>query len=537
VSLLGWGSVPGAPGEVRAFMQRRVGSALAIVTTIWGVGAVLATFLAVSAGERIEGSSLVRAGVHLGTPVALALLWIATRSGRRSLGWLAAADIAATLLQGVALGVMIASAVPIAHLRPDMSLVLGFTYILATRAAVIPSTVTTTAVIGVLTSVPVVAGTYLLFRQAQLSGTAREILSGGVTPATLALADSMFCALSVLATAMISAAIHRLSRAVLRAQQLGQYTLEAKIGEGGMGIVYRARHALLRRPTAIKLLPAARAGAETVARFEREVQLTSQLTHPNTVAIYDYGRTPDNEFYYAMEFLDGIDLEELVAHDGPQPPGRVRHLLRQIAGALAEAHARGVVHRDVKPSNIMLCERGLLPDVVKVLDFGLARELEGGRSDVTQAGQLAGTPLYMSPEQVRSEPLDGRSDLYALGAVGYHLLTGQPVFSARTAVEVLAKHLHEPVEPPSKVLGRPLPPSLERLLLECLAKEPTARPASAAAVVSALDAAGGVPPWTDDDARRWWRERAPDMKARRGGAGAVSPVARTVAVDLGHRGA
>ena len=203
-----------------------------------------------------------------------------------------------------------------------------------------------------------------------------------------------------------------------------------------MGIVYRAHHALLRRPTAVKLLPAGRAGESNLSRFEREVQLTSSLTHPNTVAIYDYGHTPDGIFYYAMEYLDGMDLEELVELDGAQDPARVVHVLRQVCGALAEAHGVGLVHRDIKPANILLCERGGIPDTAKVVDFGLVKQLStsGVGPGVSTVNNIMGTPLYLSPEAITSpEKVDARSDLYALGAVAYYLVTGKAVFEGRDA--------------------------------------------------------------------------------------------------------
>jgi len=204
-------------------------------------------------------------------------------------------------------------------------------------------------------------------------------------------------------------------------RRLGQYTLERKIGAGGMGIVYRASHAMLRRPTAIKLLPPDRAGEASIARFEREVQMTAQLSHPNTVAIYDYGRTPEGVFYYAMEYLDGINLEDLVRTYGAQPAGRVLAILDQVCGALAEAHERGLVHRDIKPANIILTERGGEPDVAKVVDFGLVKPIvtDDPRLTMSMPGVMTGTPLYLSPESLTSpESGDPRSDLYALGAVG-----------------------------------------------------------------------------------------------------------------------
>ena len=211
---------------------------------------------------------------------------------------------------------------------------------------------------------------------------------------------------------------------------------------------------MLRRPTAIKLLPPERAGEDNLARFEREVQLTAQLTHPNTVAIYDYGRTPDGVFYYAMEYLDGINLEELVRAARPAA-GRAASSASstQVCGALAEAHGRGLIHRDIKPANIILYERGGEPDVAKVVDFGLVKRADGRRArrDVTSAIVLTGTPLYMSPEAITTpDAVDARSDLYALGAVGYFLLTGKPVFEAASMAEAFGHHLHTVPMPPSQ---------------------------------------------------------------------------------------
>jgi serine/threonine-protein kinase len=287
--------------------------------------------------------------------------------------------------------------------------------------------------------------------------------------------------------------------------QLGQYTLLEKIGEGGMGAVYRASHALLRRPTAVKLLPADKAGAERIKRFEREVQVTSQLTHPNTVAIFDYGRTPDGVFYYAMEYLEGLTLEEVVRADGPQHPGRIVQILRQVAASLAEAHAMSVVHRDIKPSNIILVpERGGEPDVVKVVDFGLVKELDDDARAITIAGRIAGTPHYLSPEAISAPDRVGpHSDIYALGCVGYYLLTGQRVFEGRTAVEICGHHLHSLPALPGERLGRPVPELLSALIMACLQKDPDRRP-TAKGMIALIDGGLDVPPWSSDQARAWW---------------------------------
>jgi eukaryotic-like serine/threonine-protein kinase len=540
-ALFRWGSVPGTPEEVRAFLQRRVSIYLGFATLLWGAGALVSsTMILLQERDALSGANAVRTALHFLAPALMAVMWAVCRRGRRSLSWLTTAELVTSVLQGLVLGVMIYAAHPLARFRPDLALLLALTWLVVARAAVVPGTPTRTMVFGLVTCVPVCVGTWLMYRQAFAGGGGAGFYpSPDTSPATFTGWVAFLSVFSVAVSGFVSGVIYGLQRAVQQARQLGQYTLEARIGAGGMGTVFRARHALLRRPTAIKLLARDRHGPENVARFEREVQITSQLSHPNTIAIYDYGRTPDDLFYYAMEYLDGLDLETLVRGDGPQPPARVRHLLRQVLGALAEAHARGLIHRDVKPSNVMLCERGLIPDFVKVLDFGLVRDFNKGGDDVvlTGAGALTGTPLYMSPEMIRGEPLDARSDLYAVGALGYHLLAGRPVFTATTAVEIWAHHLHTAPEVPSKHLGRPLPGPLEALLISCLHKDPARRPADASALLAALDAIPGLPEWTAEDARRWWRERGVQVRDHVRGARErpCAPGAETVAVSMGSR--
>jgi serine/threonine-protein kinase len=329
--------------------------------------------------------------------------------------------------------------------------------------------------------------------------------------------------ISALLALMLSAfmQIYQLRREVHAALRLGQYTLVEKLGEGGMGVVYRARHAMLRRATAIKLLPPGKRSTEDITRFEREVQLTSQLAHPNTISVYDYGRTADGVFYYAMEFIDGIALEDLVANEGPLPASRVVHILMQVCGALDEAHARGIIHRDIKPANLMLTERGGIPDFVKVLDFGLVKEI---LSDVpigqSRGTPLLGTPLYISPEAILSGAVDARSDLYALGAVAYYLVTGETVFDGESLVEVCVQHLSKAPIPPSLRTTAPVPASLEALILRCLAKVPDDRPASATLLrKELLLIQAEVGAFDEQSAHAWWQERGralvADLSAKR----------------------
>jgi hypothetical protein len=321
----------------------------------------------------------------------------------------------------------------------------------------------------------------------------------------------VLAAVAVFLLMRLARRLHESARkAALKAKQLGQYALDGEIGSGGFGTVYRGHHALMRRPVAVKLLDPRQANEHSITRFEREVQLTCQLTHPNTIALYDYGRTPDGLFYYAMEYLEGLALDKLVQGFGRQPEGRVIHILRQVCGSLAEAHAQGLVHRDIKPANIFLTRRGGIPDFVKVLDFGLvkARNLEG-QVELTGATATLGTPLYMSPEAVRHpECVDASSDLYSLGCVGYYLLTGEPVFAGLSVGEVLMDQVESPPEKPSARLQGPVSPDLEALLMSCLAKKPAERPASADAFEAALAKCAAVPRWTRAEADEWWRKRA-----------------------------
>jgi eukaryotic-like serine/threonine-protein kinase len=305
----------------------------------------------------------------------------------------------------------------------------------------------------------------------------------------------------------------RMSRQVRQAREMGSYRLGELIGQGGMGEVWQAHHRLLARPAAIKLIRPVRGltGAETasrtaVQRFRREAEAAASLRSPHTIQLYDFGVTADGRFYLVMELLDGIDLESLVRRFGPQPGARVVHLLRQACHSLGEAHARGLVHRDIKPANIHLCRLGLEYDFVKVLDFGLVKPEAGStaaRTLLSEPSLTPGTPAYMAPEMVTGDSLDGRLDLYALGCVGYFLLTGELVFQADSALGMIGHHLRAVPIPPSVRSGRPTPPGVDSVILACLAKEPADRPATALELCRLLESLD-IPPWTQDDARAWW---------------------------------
>ena len=323
----------------------------------------------------------------------------------------------------------------------------------------------------------------------------------------LGAAPALACALALLASAggLGSWELRRKARRLARtARRLGQYQLEARIASGGMGTVYRARHALLRRPTAIKIANEERSASS----FEAEARITSTLTHPNTIVVYDYGRGSDGSFYCAMEYIEGYDLEQLVERHGPLPAARVIRLLLQAAGSLQEAHERGLVHRDVKPSNIMLTQRGGTNDFVKVLDFGLARSQGGPTTSAEPSVTFAGTPGYAAPEVIAGGTATPASDVFSLGAVGHYLLAARGPFSTPgSSTESLTRTLSAPPEP----LPLGVPEALGRVVAACLSKAESERPASMATLAERLRSAlGSCEPWTRQDADRWWSEHPPE---------------------------
>jgi tRNA A-37 threonylcarbamoyl transferase component Bud32 len=313
--------------------------------------------------------------------------------------------------------------------------------------------------------------------------------------------------LSVFGAAKTEALREQVREAQAAVREMGQYRLRKKLGHGGMGEVYLAEHSLMKRPCALKRIHAKFLdNPEQVRRFEREVRATSQLRHPNTVTIYDYGRADDGTFYYAMEYVPGMSLEEIVGRHGPMPPERVVHVLRQTVGALREAHGQGLVHRDIKPSNILVCPAGIPHDQAKLVDFGLVHTPGLDDEDlrkITREGLIVGTPEYMSPEQASGGALDGRSDLFSLGSVAYYVLTGKEGFNRGNPVPTLMAVVGEEPTPIASLVG-PVPADVLRVVAKCLAKRPADRYQSAAELEADLSGCECYGDWTADRAAAWW---------------------------------
>ena len=323
--------------------------------------------------------------------------------------------------------------------------------------------------------------------------------------------------LIVTATAYFaSSVLYRMGQDMQRAHELGSYHLEDRLGSGGMGEVWRARHRMLARPAAIKMirkeiLHGHDASDAALERFAREAEATAELQSPHTVNLYDFGMSADGRLYYVMELLDGIDLRTLVERFGPMEQERVVRVLRQVCQSLEEAHQHGLIHRDIKPGNIVLTRFALETDFVKVLDFGLvkrAAELTGEAASLSQTGQISGTPAYLAPEVALGEAMDGRADLYSLGCTAYWMLTGEPVFSEATAMKMVIAHVTREPPPLREHMVAPLSPELEMLVMSCLAKDPNDRPASAAELAEALDMIDLPQSWSAERAATWWQTHA-----------------------------
>ncbi len=521
-------ALPGDVDEARAFLQSRIALFCAVGAWICAVLLAAANVAWILLGGQGVLESFSKPS-NLPTLISLLAFLVIRRFCRREqelpMGRLMLLDALCVMIPAVAVAFPDAQD-NAAGIAPLLA-VLVTSDVLILRAVTIPSTWRRTLVIGLISTLPV-----------QLSpfynpGAIQEFMTHNPVPMRHVLLF-LWAMIGVAGASVASQVIYGLRRSIRQARQLGQYHLVEKIGAGGMGVVYRASHALLRRPTAVKLLLPEKAGPADLARFEREVQATSQLTSPHTVPIYDFGHTPEGLFYYAMELLEGEDLERMVRRHGPLPFPRVIHVLRQVCESLAEAHDMGLVHRDVKPGNVVLGPRGGRFDVVTVLDFGLVKSIDAGPLEAgsKEGGQVAGSPHYMAPEAIQGKQVDPRADIYALGAVGYFLLAGEPVFEGETFLDVLAKHLDEAPIPPSRRAGVEIPEELEALILACLAKRPEDRPQDARTLGARLATMAAAFPWTDEDARKLW-ESTRDVPAT--ATDAPGDEEKTIIVDMSRR--
>ena len=463
------------------------------------------------------GFLILHGAIVCGMAAALAVLWSAlplSDRGVRALEFVVF-GLAAAYLSAHQYDLMVRSALPAGHETDFVAAVkttlIGTILLTFAYCMLIPNTWRAAArVAAAIVTVPVATELFLLIRHPHVVESVWGFANAARVGEDVAV---MFVAasLSVYGTHVINT----LRNEAVEARQLNQYRLGRRLGSGGMGEVYLAEHQLLKRPCALKLIrPASAADPATLSRFEREVRATARLSHPNTVEIYDYGQTRDGTFFYVMEYLPGLSLDELVRRHGPMPAARVIYLLRQVCGALAEAHAAGLIHRDVKPANIHVCHRGGRYDVAKLLDFGLVTaitpELTGASTlEARREARVRGTPMYMAPEQVTgSLVLDPRCDLYALGAVAYMLLTGRPPFEGDDSTRVMTAQVRDPVAPPR--LTRPdVPEDLEAVVLRCLAKWPDRRFPDAPSLYQALASCAAAADWDDTRAELWWRQFEP----------------------------
>jgi serine/threonine-protein kinase len=489
--------------------------------------------------RRLAVAGAISAGIHLVYLVLYRTVWIATAhdvgfatgivglvasivcaaylfTGSRNAFQVAVAAIATEILLTFALGT--SDAWSLSYDRP-VSQVPWAGVVIVSFAHMIPATPRVVLAASLVSAATTPLAMALVF-----------FLKGRVWPeasiTASALLPGFFCALLAWAPAN---AIQRLGAAVQRARRVGSYELSKQLGSGGMGEVWLAHHRLLARPAAVKLIKTERLGAKdettralVLSRFEKEAKVTANLDSPHTVELYDFGVSSNGELYYVMELLDGVDAETLVERFGPLPSERVAYLLMQACDSLEEAHQRGLVHRDVKPANLFISRKGVEFDFLKVLDFGLvkhwhseneselAKAFSSANLGNTAIGQIVGTPAYLAPEAaVSEEGVDHRTDLYAIGCVGYWLLTASTVFDDATAMGMAIAHVTKVPEPPSSRIAGPIAPELERIVLRCLAKDPHDRPASARELRELLSSIRFAEPWSRERAALWWHDRSP----------------------------
>jgi eukaryotic-like serine/threonine-protein kinase len=515
------------PEDLLREASRRLGVMSLLSAVLWVLGTVLYHIV-----DRIIDQSDTRwiepqpsDAIAVASVIVSLALFIYTRRSTRQPQFILNLGLVYMVLMSLAVG-LIWHWDPVGPSRSTMPIITWVGAIVLMFAAILPSSPTKMLIAGLISASANPAG--------MLVARARGMWDFGPTINIFVMHYPDYLLVGV--AVVISAVVTRLGQQVARAREMGSYQLGELLGRGGMGEVYKATHRMLARPAAIKLIRPEIASGRTgdrgrmvVKRFHREAEAAATLRSPHTVELYDFGVTEDGTLYFAMELLEGMDLESLVRQKGPLPASRVIYILRQVCESLEEAHTRGMVHRDIKPANIHVGRVGLRDDFVKVLDFGLVTSVAGATDDqslATAVGHVHGTPAYMAPEMVTGQTVDARTDLYAVGCVAYFMLTGKLVFEGGTPVQILARRLNEDPVPPSRQTEVSVPPELERVVLACLARTPENRPQSAAELARAL-AAVPVTPWTEEQAREWWLFNKPS------GQTGVSPgEAETRAADL-----
>lgn len=482
-----------------------------------GFFVVINTLMLMGGGLAVLPALATRANVwHFLAALVMGTLWAIARWRPWSLQMLGVLDAGSLILAGVSLAQM--AVAPVAeHLMAGL---FALAVTVMARAVLIPSTATRTFVLSWLAAAPLLVVS-LMFEPQPLPG-----FSPMFSRALTSVQALLWLVIATTLATVTSRTIYGLRQQVKQASEIGQYTLEEQIGRGGMGEVWRARHRMLIRPAAVKLVTPRELGSAGVKdpalrlrRFEREARATAGLSSPHTVQLYDFGVTDEGTLYYVMELLDGLDLDALVARAGPVPAERAIHLLVQVCASLDDAHGNGLVHRDIKPANIVVSRVGSAWDFVKVLDFGLVK-LGGARQGpesvrLSADNDVSGTPGFIAPEVVLGAATDHRVDIYALGCVAYWLVTGKLVFEGPSAIKVMSDHLHTAPPRASSYAPSPIPPELDALILECLDKNPYNRPASARLLQQRLQVIPLEAPWTRERAERWWASHAPAAASKR----------------------
>lgn len=498
------------PDDLLREASRRLGILALVGAALWGLATVL-DHIAVnvmSHGDPRATSSPATDTIAIGSAVISLALFFYTRRKERNPRLILDLGLVYMVVTALALG-LIMHWVPVPDAWPISPMISWIGAVVLMVSAIVPTSRTRTLVAGLI-AVSMNPLGMLIARE-------RGMWNFGPTSNVLLMHYPDYLLVGV--AVVISHVLTRMTRQVAKAREMGSYQLGELLGRGGMGEVYEATHRMLARPAAIKLIrpemiAAHGEGAQlAMQRFRREAEAAANLRSPHTVELYDFGVTADQTLYFVMELLDGMDLQSLVRLHGPLPAGRAIYILRQVCESLEEAHVRGLVHRDIKPANIHVGRLGLQHDFVKVLDFGLVKSMSvagGENSLATDAAITPGTPAYMAPEAALGETVDGRADIYALGCVAYYLLTGGLVFEADNLFQMMAMRLRDDPVAPSRRTTRPIPPALDRLVLDCLARKPENRPRSAGELDRAL-ASIACEPWDEEQAKQWWSAHRPAL--------------------------